>query len=46
MKSGLDGTETVVVEGVQKLKEGAKVSATSMTEADLDTTDTTTTSGN
>ena len=46
VKSGLDGTETVVVEGVQKLKEGAKVSATSMTEADLDTTDTTTTSGN
>ncbi|WP_289048953.1 efflux RND transporter periplasmic adaptor subunit [uncultured Acidaminococcus sp.] len=48
VKSGLDGTETVVVEGVQKLKEGAKVSPTAMTEADLDTTDTTSTgtSGN
>lgn len=45
VKSGLDGTETVVVEGVQKLKEGAKVNASPMTEADLDTTDTTTTSG-
>ena len=42
VKSGLDGTETVVVEGVQKLKEGAKVNASPMTEADLDTTDTTT----
>lgn len=48
VKSGLDGTETVVVEGVQKLKEGAKVNPTAMTEADLDTTDTaaTGTSGN
>ena len=48
VKSGLDGTETVVVEGVQKLKEGAKVNPTAMTEADLDTTDTaaTSTSGN
>ena len=48
VKSGLDGTETVVVEGVQTLKDGAKVNPTAMTEADLDTTDTaaTGTSGN
>lgn len=42
VKSGLDGSETVVVEGVQKLQEGTKVTATTMTEADLDTTDTAT----
>ncbi len=39
VKSGLNGDETIVVEGVQKLKQGAKVKATPMTEADLDTTD-------
>ena len=38
VKSGLNGDETIVVEGVQKLKQGAKVKATPMTEADLDTT--------
>lgn len=42
VKSGLDGSETVVVEGVQKLQEGTKVTVTTMTEADLDTTDTAT----
>jgi len=40
VKSGLNGDETVVVEGLQKLKQGAKVKTTPMTEADLDTTDT------
>lgn len=39
VKSGLNGDETVVVEGLQKLKHGAKVKTTPMTEADLDTTD-------
>ena len=39
VKSGLTGDETIVVEGLQKLREGAKVKATPMTEADLDTTD-------
>ena len=40
VKSGLDGTENIVVEGIQKLQQGAKVNPTPMTEADLDTTDT------
>lgn len=39
VKSGLTGDETIVVEGLQKLRDGAKVKTTPMTEADLDTTD-------
>ena len=36
-KSGLDGTETVVVEGVQKLNKDSKVDPVTMTEDELDT---------
>lgn len=37
VESGLDGTETIVVEGIQKVNKGSKVKPTTMTEADLDT---------
>mgnify|MGYP002706847271 FL=1 len=37
VKSGLDGTETVVVEGVQKLNKDSKVDPVTMTEDELDT---------
>lgn len=36
--NGLDGTETIVVEGIQKVRTGTVVKAEPMTEADLDTT--------
>lgn len=39
VETGLDGTETIVVEGVQKVTNGAQVKAEQITEADLDTTD-------
>ncbi len=38
VESGLDGTETLVVEGIQKVRPGTVVKAEPMTEADLDTT--------
>jgi len=38
VESGLDGTETIVVEGIQKIKTGTAVKAEPMTEADLETT--------
>ena len=38
VESGLNGDETLVVEGVQKVNQGSTVKATPMTEADLDTT--------
>ncbi|MDD4723012.1 MAG: efflux RND transporter periplasmic adaptor subunit, partial [Acidaminococcaceae bacterium] len=41
--SGLDGTETIVVEGIQKVRTGTSVKTEPMTEADLETTSTTTT---
>jgi membrane fusion protein (multidrug efflux system) len=44
VKSGLDGSETVVVEGVQKLNKDSKVDPTMITEADLDTTESSSTS--
>jgi membrane fusion protein (multidrug efflux system) len=44
VKSGLDGSETVVVEGVQKLTKDSKVDPTTITEADLDTTESSSTS--
>ena len=37
VESGLDGTETVIVEGTQKVKKGSAVKAETMTEQDLDT---------
>lgn len=37
VKSGFDGTETVVVEGVQKLNKDSKVDPVTMTEDELDT---------
>ena len=37
VESGLDGTETVIVEGTQKVKKGSVVKAETMTEQDLDT---------
>ena len=37
VKSGLDGTETVVVEGVQKLNKDSKVDPVTMTEDELGT---------
>lgn len=37
VESGLDGTETVIVEGIQKVKKGSAVKAETMTEQDLDT---------
>ena len=39
VESGLDGTETIVTEGVQKISNGATVEATMITEKDLDTTE-------
>ena len=38
VESGLDGSETLVVEGTGKLRQGAEVKGEPMTEADLDTT--------
>jgi membrane fusion protein (multidrug efflux system) len=43
VESGLDGTETIVVEGIQKIKAGTAVKAEPMTEADLETTSAATT---
>lgn len=37
VESGLEGTETVIVEGTQKVKKGSAVKAETMTEQDLDT---------
>ena len=37
VESGLDGTETVIVEGTQKVKKGSAVKAETMTDQDLDT---------
>ena len=39
VESGLDGTETLVVEGTAKVKQGALVNPQPMTEAELDTSD-------
>lgn len=39
VNSGLEGGETLVVEGTGKVKPGTEVNAEPMTEADLDTTD-------
>ena len=38
VESGLNGDETIVVEGTGKLRQGSEVKAQPMTEADLDTT--------
>lgn len=38
VEGGLDGTETIVVEGIQKVKTGSAVNPEPMTEADLETT--------
>ena len=38
VEGGLNGDETIVVEGTGKLRQGAEVKAQPMTEADLDTT--------
>lgn len=38
IEGGLNGDETIVVEGTGKLRQGAEVKAQPMTEADLDTT--------
>ena len=35
VEKGLNGDETLVVEGVQKVKKGSEVKPTAMTEADL-----------
>lgn len=35
IESGLDGTETIVVEGIQKVRPGTAVNPEPMTEADL-----------
>ena len=35
VESGLNGDETLVVEGVQKVNKGSEVKPTAMTEADL-----------
>ncbi|MDO4179459.1 MAG: efflux RND transporter periplasmic adaptor subunit [Phascolarctobacterium sp.] len=40
VESGLNGDETLVVEGIQKVNKGSVVKPTPMTEADLDTTQT------
>jgi len=37
VESGLDGTENIIVEGIQKVKKGSAVKAEAMTEQDLDT---------
>lgn len=39
VESGLNGDETLVVEGTSKVKQGAEVKTQPMTEADLDTTE-------
>lgn len=39
IESGLDGTETIVVEGTGKIKPGSLIEAKGITEAELDTTD-------
>ena len=39
VESGLNGDETLVVEGTGKVRQGAEVKAQPMTEADLDTTE-------
>ena len=39
IESGLEGNETIVVEGTGKIRQGAEVKPEPMTEADLDTTD-------
>lgn len=39
VESGLKGSETLVVEGTGKLRQGSEVKAEPMTEADLDTTE-------
>ena len=38
VESGLNGDETIVVEGTGKIRQGAEVNPQPMTEADLDTT--------
>lgn len=38
VESGLDGSETLVVEGINKIRPGAEVKAQEITEKDLDTT--------
>ena len=40
VESGLDGKETIIVEGTQKVKKGSAVKAEAMTEQDLDTSTT------
>ena len=40
VESGLDGTENIIVEGIQKVKKGSVVKAEAMTEQDLDTSTT------
>ena len=40
VESGLDGTENIIVEGIQKVKKGSAVKAEAMTEQDLDTSTT------
>jgi membrane fusion protein (multidrug efflux system) len=37
VESGLQGDETIVVEGIQKVNKGSTVKPQSITEADLDT---------
>lgn len=37
VESGLEGNETVVVEGINKIKQGSEVKPEPMTEAELDT---------
>jgi membrane fusion protein (multidrug efflux system) len=39
VESGLDGNETIVVEGIQKVNKGSLVEPTAITEKDLDTGD-------
>ena len=36
VEGGLDGSETIIVEGIQKVKTGSSVKAQTMTEAELD----------
>ncbi len=40
VESGLDGTENIIVEGIQKVKKGSAVKTEAMTEQDLDTSTT------
>ena len=37
VEKGLNGDETIVVEGIQKVNKGSEVKATAMTEAELST---------